>query len=139
MSRKYILDTNAVGDFINHRHGVTYRATTLSRKGYRIGTCPPVIGELFAGAFISATQQRNLPIVTRGLRQLVVWPYDEKAAEVYGRITALLKSVGRPMQVVDIQLAAIALVMGCTVVTTDSDLSAIPGLSVEDWTKPITL
>lgn len=139
MSRRYILDTNVVGDFINHRHGVAVRATELSKKGYRIGTCPPVIGELFAGVFKSATQQRNLPIVTRGLRQLVVWPYDEKAAVEFGRVAALLKSIGRPMQVVEIQLAAIALVMGCTVVTTDSDLSAIPGLSVEDWTKPITL
>lgn len=39
------------------------------------------------------------------------------------------------MQQIDIQIAAIALTLGnCTVVTTDSDLSAVPGLPVENWT-----
>jgi len=34
----------------------------------------------------------------------------------------------------DIQIAAIALSLGnCTVVTTDSDLSVVQGLSVESW------
>jgi len=38
------------------------------------------------------------------------------------------------MQVIDMMIAAIALSLGnCTVVTTDSDLSAVPGLSVENW------
>ena len=38
------------------------------------------------------------------------------------------------MQVVDIMVGAIALNLGdCTVVTTDSDLLAIPGLTVERW------
>jgi len=38
------------------------------------------------------------------------------------------------MQIPDMQLAAVAFAIGnCTVVTTDSDLSAIPGLSVENW------
>jgi tRNA(fMet)-specific endonuclease VapC len=38
------------------------------------------------------------------------------------------------MQVVDIMVAAIALSLGgCTVVTMDSDLSAVAGLPVENW------
>jgi tRNA(fMet)-specific endonuclease VapC len=38
------------------------------------------------------------------------------------------------MQAIDIQIAAIALSLGnCTVVTTDTDLSAVAGLSVENW------
>jgi tRNA(fMet)-specific endonuclease VapC len=38
------------------------------------------------------------------------------------------------MQQIDIQIAAIALSLGnCTVISTDSDLLAIPGLSVENW------
>jgi len=42
--------------------------------------------------------------------------------------------MGRPMQTIDIMAAAIAISLGnCTVVTTDSDLLAVPGLSVENW------
>jgi len=40
------------------------------------------------------------------------------------------------MQQIDIQIGAIALTLGdCTVVTSDSDFAAVPGLAVEDWTK----
>ena len=38
------------------------------------------------------------------------------------------------MQVVDMMLAAIAISLGdCIVVTSDSDLLAVPGLTVENW------
>jgi tRNA(fMet)-specific endonuclease VapC len=38
------------------------------------------------------------------------------------------------MQVVDRMIAAIALSLGkCTVVSADSDLTAVPGLTVENW------
>ena len=41
------------------------------------------------------------------------------------------------MQQIDIQIAAIAITLGnCTVVSTDSDLTAIPGLTVENWATP---
>ena len=40
------------------------------------------------------------------------------------------------MQVPDIQIAAIALAFGdCVVVSKDGDLSAVPGLTVEDWSR----
>ena len=41
------------------------------------------------------------------------------------------------MQQIDIQIAAIALTLGnCTVVTTDSDLTVVPGLRTENWAAP---
>ena len=68
------------------------------------------------------------------LARLRIWPFDIKAAEEYGRIFATLRRKGTMIQQVDIQIAAIALSLGnCTVVTTDSDLSVVPGLSVENW------
>jgi tRNA(fMet)-specific endonuclease VapC len=62
------------------------------------------------------------------------WPYEKPAAHEFGRIIAELKRIGRPMQQVDIQIAAIAFALGdCTVVTGDSDLVAVPDLTVESW------
>jgi tRNA(fMet)-specific endonuclease VapC len=41
------------------------------------------------------------------------------------------------MQVIDIMIAAVALTLGnTTVVTKDSDLAAVPGLTVENWAVP---
>lgn len=61
----------------------------------------------------------------------------ERPATEYGRIFTELKRIGRPMQQIDIQIAAIAFALGdCVVVTVDSDLSTVPGLDVEKWSAP---
>jgi hypothetical protein len=39
------------------------------------------------------------------------------------------------MQQVDVQVAAIALTLGCVLVTKDSDFQAISGLTIEDWSQ----
>jgi tRNA(fMet)-specific endonuclease VapC len=90
--------------------------------------------ELWAGIELSASRDRNLDRMKRALTRLRVWPLEAKAAEIYGRLYADLRRKGRAMQITDLQIAAIALNLGnCTVVSKDSDLSAVPGLSVENW------
>jgi tRNA(fMet)-specific endonuclease VapC len=45
-----------------------------------------------------------------------------------------LRKVGRPIQVVDMMVAAIAISVGnCTVISADSDLQAVSGLTIENW------
>jgi tRNA(fMet)-specific endonuclease VapC len=113
------------------------RVGEMIRQGHRIGTCPPVVGELRAGVELSETRDRNLERLARALNELVLWPYDKPAAHRYGEIFAHLRRVGRPMQQIDMQVAAVALTLGnCTVVSRDTDLKAVPGLDVEDWSKP---
>jgi len=132
--RRYLLDTNAMGDFINRRRGVDERAREMRKAGARRGTCIPLIGELFFGIELSQSRDRNLERLKRVLAGLACWPYTREAAEEYGRLAAQLRRAGRTIQRVDLQLAAIALTLGqCTVVSEDSDLAAVPGLSVETW------
>ena len=102
--------------------------------GQRVGVGLPTVCELFAGAEHSDTRSRNLTRLKHNLRDLALWPLDKKSAEEFGRLYALLRRMGRPMQQIDIQIAAIALTLGnCTLVTKDSDFAAIPGLTIEDW------
>lgn len=101
---------------------------------HRIGICVPVLGELWCGVERSSSRARNEQQLRRALPDLKIWPFDEAAAADYGRLSALLRSLGRPMQQIDIQIAAIALSLGnTTVVSADGDLRAVPGLDVEDW------
>lgn len=133
MSRRYILDTNALGDLGNTRRGVHGRVQEARRKGSKVGTCPPILGELLYGAENSRTRDANLKLIRIGLVGITLWPFDDVAAAEYGRLAAELKRIGRLMQVPDIQLAAVARVLGhCTVVSSDTDLLAVPGLSVEN-------
>src|SRR5262249_28234608 len=102
-----------------------------------VGICTPVLGELWLGIELSATQARNRARLRHMLGRWKIWPSTEAAAEEFGRIGALLRRKGRKMQQIDVQIAAIALALGnTTVVTKDSDFKAIPGLSVEDWSIP---
>ncbi len=132
--RRYLLDTGIMGDFINHRRGVPDKAREARQRGGRIGTCLPVAAELFYGVEFSETRDENLRRLRRALSGIVCWPLDRAAAEEYGRVAAALRRAGRPMQVVDMMVAAIARSLGnCTVVSADSDLPDVPGLEVENW------
>jgi tRNA(fMet)-specific endonuclease VapC len=131
---RYLLVTNAMGDFIDHRRGVDARVRDARRRGAVIGTCLPVVAELFFGVEFSTSRETNRPRLLRGLSRIRCWPFDRQAAEEYGRIAAALRRIGRPMQQIDVMIAAVALSLGtCTVITADSDLAAVPGLSVENW------
>jgi hypothetical protein len=45
--KRYLLDTNAAGHYINRRHGVRERAMAEVARGNRIGICVPVLGGLW--------------------------------------------------------------------------------------------
>lgn len=135
--KKFLLDTGIVGDYLARRSGVFERAREEVLRGHRVGICVPVLGELWFGVEGSSTRDRNEQQLRRALPSLKVWPFDEKAAEEFGRLAAELKRIGRMIGRIDIQIAAIALAMGnTTVVSADSDLTAVPGLTVENWATP---
>jgi len=82
---RYLLDTNAVGDYMFHRRGVFERTQTARRAGHKIGTVLPVLAELLAGIEYSATRDANLEIVNRNLKLFRQWPFTTAAARKYGR------------------------------------------------------
>ncbi len=131
---RFLLDTNIAGHYINRRHGVFDRARVEVAKGNPLGIGVPVLAELVAGIEHSRSRDRNMIKLKTTLASLRLWPFDSVAAFEYGRIYADLARLGRPIGVVDMMIAAIAMTLGnCTVVSSDSDLSAVPGLRVEDW------
>jgi tRNA(fMet)-specific endonuclease VapC len=132
--KRYLLDTGAAADTVFRRLGVHDRVKVARAAGHRIGIGLPVLGELYAGVEYSKTRDRNLEILRRNLRIFIFWPFTPEAAQIYGRLYAELRRKGRTIEQVDLQIAAIAFSLGnCTVVSKDSDLSAVPGLSVENW------
>lgn len=131
--KRFLLDTGIAGHFMHRRLGVWERAHVEIARGNRVGIVLPVLAELRFGIEYSGAMPRNFQRLRSAVGRWILWPFDAAAAEEYGRLAAHLKRVGRPMQQNDIQIASIALVLGATVVTTDSDLSAVPGLNVENW------
>jgi tRNA(fMet)-specific endonuclease VapC len=133
---RYLLDTNAAADCIFRRKGVHECVKEARAAGHKIGIAIPVLAELLAGIEYSATRDKNLEILNRTVGLFRLWPFTAEAAREYGRLYAELRRKGRPIQTVDMMVAAIALTLGnCTVVTADSDFAAVPGLPIENWTK----
>ena len=61
-------------------------------------------------------------------------PFDDSAADYFGRTYAHLASRGTPIGAADLMISAIALSRQLTVVTNNlSEFQRVPGLHVEDW------
>jgi tRNA(fMet)-specific endonuclease VapC len=135
---RYILDTGIAGLYLAKKRGVFERAKEEIAKGNRIGIAGPVLAELAFRAEGSPKREENLKSLREALGIWKLWLPDEKALFEYGRIAFTLKSIGRPIGQNDIMIAAIALTIGhSTVVTMDSDLASVPGLSIDNWAEAV--
>jgi tRNA(fMet)-specific endonuclease VapC len=95
-----------------------------------------VLGELFYGAMHSgaAHQTANLVLIARLRHQFVSLPFDDCAAEEYGKVRAHLAALGTLIGPNDLMIAAIALANNMVLVTNNTaEFSRVPGLALEDW------
>ena len=105
-------------------------ATSASQQA----TTAITLGELLYGA-----AKRGSAPLARRIRGLLagavtILPFDERAAETYGRLRAELESRGRPLAEPDLRIASIALTHDLTLVTGNvRHFARVPDLSVENW------
>ncbi len=96
--RRYLLDSNAVNAFMNHREPLWTRVREARLRGDRIGTCEPVVAELFHGLEFSSSRDANIVRLNRALSQMLSWLFDRDAARQCGQIMADLQRRGLPIQ-----------------------------------------
>jgi len=61
-------------------------------------------------------------------------PFDDFAAQEYGKIRSHLTAMGTPIGSNDLMIASIALAQGMTLVTHNtSEFGRVPGLPLDDW------
>lgn len=83
--------------------------------------------------------RRGSPKLTERVRDVIalastVLPFDEHAAEVYGRLRAELEAKGRRLDEPDLRIASIALSRDLTLVTGNvRHFGRVPELAVENW------
>jgi tRNA(fMet)-specific endonuclease VapC len=132
----YLLDTNSVIDHL--RRGLASNVTTkmAAAPPSSIYLCSVVLAELFYGAWRSsaANQAANLSLIARLQQQFVSLPFDDQAAEEYGKVRAHLAALGTPIGPNDLMIAAIALAYQMTLVTHNTaEFGRVPGLTLVDW------
>lgn len=128
----YLLDTNAVIALMKNHQCVVERIRQVGRSELVI--CAPVEAELWFGVNKSSRVEENRRHFLILLEWLPSLAFAGEATRLCGEIRATLASQGTPIGPYDLQIAAIALANGCTLVTHNTgEFSRIPGLRLEDW------
>lgn len=132
----YLLDTNACIQYLNNRNtAVKHRLETTPSSS--IVLCSVVKAELYHGAYQSSQRERNLALLEKFCGQFASLPFDDRAAEIYGRLRAQLSRQGRIIGPNDLMIAAIAITNDVTLVTRNTrEFNRVEGLQLEDWEVP---
>lgn len=135
---KYLLDTNTcIGWLRQNQPQLVGRIQAQAQS--EIVLCSVVVGELLFGVERADPAHRvnNAARVNQLRQQFSSLPFDDAAAEQYGRIRADLTGRGMLIGSNDMLIAAIALTNGCILVTHNTaELSRVAGLAIENWQIP---
>lgn len=97
--------------------------------------CSVVKAELWHGAEKYGNRERRCRALERLFAPFFSIPFDDQAARHYADIRHQLEVQGGVIGPNDLQIAAIALAHGLTLVSTDQGFRRVPGLTVEDWSQ----
>ncbi|MCC6124692.1 MAG: type II toxin-antitoxin system VapC family toxin [Pirellulales bacterium] len=129
----YLLDTNAWISYLNSPAS-SVRDHLAKYSPQDIAICSVVKAELYFGAYNSTRCNANLALLTILFRGIQSYPFDDAAAEIYGRIRAELSKRGTPIGPNDLMISAIALTNRFVLVTHNaSEFGKVPELQIEDW------
>lgn len=129
----FLLDTNTCIQFLRHRDSAVGRK--LAIVNYEdVALCSVVKAELYYGVQRGSRPDQDMVTLRRFLANFTSLPFDDQAAEEYGRIRAQLARQGNLIGPNDLMIAAIALVNGATLVTHNTrEFRRVSGLQVVDW------
>ena len=134
---KYMLDTNICIYAIKHKPPEVIK-NFLKHNPEAICVSSITYGELMHGVEKSQAVERNRAAITLFLSSISILPFDNYAAEEYGKVRAELERKGTPIGPMDMLIAGHARSERLILVTNNTreffrveDLD----LEVEDWTK----
>lgn len=135
----WLLDTNAWIKFLKPGQpggkAVADRLAPLQEN--EILLCSVVKAELWYGAEKYGNRAARLAKLAEVFARYISLPFDDAAARHYAVIRHRLETQGQPIGPNDLQITAICVAHGLTLVSANTtEFGRIPALRVEDWTKP---
>jgi tRNA(fMet)-specific endonuclease VapC len=131
----YLLDTDTIiyalkghSEVVGHFQEKAARPKALSVITY---------GELLFGAMKSARRQENAARVRRVSELFPVIPVGQAVMESFASLKREMEAKGKRVDDFDLVIASTALMLGYRLVANNErHFQAIPGLAIENWTKP---
>jgi tRNA(fMet)-specific endonuclease VapC len=128
---RYMLDTNTVSYLMRGRGSV--ENAVLSKDYGDLCISSMTEAELLYGLSRRPEATRRAKMVYEFLDRVESMPWDRKQAAFYGSMRAAMERSGKNLQPFDMLIAAHALSLGATLVTSDQAFRHVPDLAVEDW------
>jgi tRNA(fMet)-specific endonuclease VapC len=130
----HLLDTNSCVDHLRRGTGSNVTTRLNGSLPGSVILCSVVVAGLLYGARRSNNVARTLAEVQGFCSRFASLPFDDRAADEYGKIRAHLYGAGIPIGPNDFMIASIALAIGLTLVTHNvGEFGRVPGLNIEDW------
>ncbi|MEP7011608.1 MAG: type II toxin-antitoxin system VapC family toxin [Acidobacteriota bacterium] len=131
MSLLFILDTDTVSFALRDEGNVRVRLAHLKPSNVCISAVS--LAELTFGASKRKSQKLHA-LIDAFTKDVQVVPFDAKAAQTFGSLSAALEDAGTPIGQLDTMIAAHALALGVTLVSNNTKhFAQVPGLSLENW------
>jgi tRNA(fMet)-specific endonuclease VapC len=128
-----LLDTNICIALIRQKSPQLIKRL-ISLKPGEVGISSITLAELEYGVEKSSFREQNTRALEQFLLPLEILPFDEKAANIYGKIRSDLERTGQTVGPMDLLIAAHALSLQATLVTNNlRKFERVEGLKVEDW------
>ena len=129
----YLIDTNICIYLIMNRNE-SVRKRIEEEKPYQVVVSAVSAAELAYGAAKSRHIEQNRRVLRNFLSAFEIVPFDDRDAEQFGIIRALLEKQGQPIGVYDLEIASQGLARNMTIVTNnEKEFRRVPGLMVENW------
>jgi len=132
----YLLDTNMVSYILKGRSPAA--RTQLERVrfhgGQEAGISTITAAEILYGLEKVGAGPQRRKALDLFFATIAIYPWDQAAAEAYGRLRVRQEAHGKPLGPYDLQIAAHALALGGILVSHDSAFRHVAGLAGrEDW------
>ena len=133
MTVRYLLDTNIVS-YLLRGHSLSARTRFEKATVKAIGVSAVTEAEVYYGLARTSAPTRLKPAAEVFFASVTCFAWDSSVARTYGALRAEQVRKGRPLSTEDLMIAAHALALKLTLVTSDRAFSFVDGLKTEDWT-----
>ena len=129
----YLLDTDTISAVLRPQPSVRVARELANRPAAEMYTSAINVGELVYGA-VRVNRNDLLARIQDLIDVLPVIPFDETAAQIFGRLKADLERQGTPLAEPDLRIAAVALAHDLILVSgNERHFGRIQGLALENW------
>ena len=129
----YLLDTNHLSPLVTPKHHLRQRVVQALAAGESFGICLPCITETIFGIGLLPRAKQNRVEWEALLPNFHIYVPDLQDAKDAAELQIALRKQGWQIETVDATIAIVAVHYQLTLLTTDKDFTAVPGLLIENW------